>query len=65
MASRNDWMLRDIYLDFEGDSHSKTRKSFMRMLKDIKNGKTDIIITRAVTRLGRNMQIIKMKWQGV
>lgn len=54
VASSNDWMLRDTYLDFDSGSRSSTRKSFTRMLNDCKNDKLDIIVTRTLSRFGRN-----------
>ncbi len=54
VASRNDWMLRDTYLDFDSGSRSSTRKSFTRMLNDCKNDRLDIIVTRTISRFGRN-----------
>lgn len=54
VASRRDWMLRDTYLDFQSGSHSKNRKAYLRMLQDCRNGKLDMIITRTMTRFGRD-----------
>lgn len=54
VASRNDWMLRDTYLDFQSGMHSNPRKEYMRMLHDCENNKLDMIITRNVSRFGRD-----------
>ncbi len=48
------WCLCEIYLD---DGYSGTnfdRPDFKRMLRDIENGKIDCVITKDLSRLGRN-----------
>ena len=48
------WSLRDIYID---DGYSGTtfdRPDFKRMIRDVECGKIDCIITKDLSRLGRN-----------
>ena len=48
------WNLREIYID---DGYSGTnfeRPDFKRMLRDIADGKIDCVITKDLSRLGRN-----------
>lgn len=50
-----DWQYVDIYADrgITGTMATK-RPDFMRMIKDCKKGKIDIIITKSITRFARN-----------
>ena len=52
------WTLVDIYAD-EGISGTslKHRDAFNRMIKDCKDGKLDLIITKSVSRFARNVMI--------
>ena len=48
------WQLYDIYID---DGYSGTnfdRPEFQRLLSDVEKGKIDIVITKDLSRLGRN-----------
>lgn len=49
------WELADIYAD-EGISgtNSKNRPEFNRMIKDAKDGKIDLVLTKSISRFGRN-----------
>lgn len=55
LSSHADWTLVDRYIDegITGTSVHK-RESFMRMLKDAKEKKFDLIVTREVSRFARN-----------
>lgn len=55
-ASRNDWRLVDIYMDFESASGANTRGEFARMIDDAENGLIDIVLTKSVQRFGRNTE---------
>lgn len=51
---RPDWEFVDFYVD-EGISGTKmNRPEFNRMMADARNGKIDIILTKTVSRFGRN-----------
>ena len=56
VADRPDWLLTDIYLDFDSASGVKMRDEFERMISDAKRGKMDILITKSVQRFGRNTE---------
>ena len=51
-----DWELVDRYIDegVTGTSINK-REAFLRMMRDAKSGKFDLIITREVSRFARNI----------
>ena len=51
-----DWILVDRYIDegITGTSINK-RKNFIRMMKEAKTGRFDLIITREVSRFARNI----------
>ena len=48
------WRLVDIYLDFKSGSDAESRDHFQRMLNDIHSKKIDKIITKSISRFGRN-----------
>lgn len=50
------WELYDIYVD-DGISGTNTKKraAFNRMIKDAKNGKFDLIVTKEISRFARNI----------
>ena len=53
-AIKNNFVIHDIYID---DGYSGTdfnRPSFLRMLEDIEHNKIHIVITKDLSRLGRN-----------
>lgn len=48
------WQLVDIYLDFESGLSADDRPELQRLLEDVRNGKIDTVLTKSVSRLGRN-----------
>ena len=56
VASRGDWHLVDIYMDFDSASGSTKRPEFDRMVEDAKAGRIDAVITKSVQRFGRNTE---------
>lgn len=46
--------LRDIYIDGGFSGTNFDRPEFKRMIDDIENGKIDCVITKDLSRLGRN-----------
>lgn len=54
IGSRGDWEFAGIYAD-EGMTGTRSdRPEFLRLLKDCRAGKIDMVITKSVTRLARN-----------
>jgi len=51
---RIDWQLVDIYIDIQSGSSSSSRFEFQRMISDCTQKKVDQIITKSVSRFGRN-----------
>ena len=49
-----EWILVGIYAEKATGTDFRKRKEFNRMIKDAKVGKIDIILTKSVTRFGRN-----------
>lgn len=47
------WKLADIYIDFESGA-TDNRYHFQRMLDDARNKKIDLVITKSVSRFGRD-----------
>lgn len=54
LSKRYDWNFVDIYLDFKSGESADNRPGFSRMMEDARNKKLDIIITKSVSRFGRN-----------
>jgi len=52
--SRIDWELVDIYADVRSGKNTSGRAEFKRMLQDCSNHKIDLIITKSISRFGRN-----------
>ena len=50
--------LEDIYLDVESGSSTTSREEFKRMMDDAKKGAFDLIITKSISRFGRNTEDI-------
>jgi len=55
IAENKDWTMVGLYAD-EGISGTSTkkRKSFLKMIRDCEKGKIDLVITKSVSRFGRN-----------
>ena len=52
----NYWRLADIYIDVRSGSETGNRSEFRRMLDDARDGKLDQILTKSVSRFGRNTE---------
>ena len=48
------WNIVDVYVDDGYTGLNTNRPSFQRLIKDIENKKIDIVITKDLSRLGRN-----------
>ncbi|MEF2113440.1 recombinase family protein, partial [Clostridium frigoriphilum] len=49
-----DWELVDVYADIKSGKNTTDRVEFQRMLSDCYDRKIDLIITKSVSRFGRN-----------
>ncbi|MEF2113525.1 recombinase family protein [Clostridium frigoriphilum] len=49
-----DWELVDVYADIKSGKNTEGRVEFQRMLSDCYDHKIDLIITKSVSRFGRN-----------
>ena len=61
IANNNQWIFAGLYAD-KGISGTqiKNRENFINMINDAKNGKIDLILTKSISRFGRNtVDIIK------
>ena len=56
VSKRTDWQLADIYIDIRSGERSDNRSEFQRMLDDCQDGKLDIILTKSISRFGRNTE---------
>ena len=48
------WLLSDVYMDIATSKTGSSRKEFNRMLEDCKSHKLEIVITKDVSRFGRD-----------
>ena len=48
------WLLADVYMDITTSKTGSSRKEFNRMLEDCKSHKLEIVITKDVSRFGRD-----------
>ena len=53
-AEDNDWHIFDIYIDDGYSGTNFNRPAFQRMIKDIEQNRIDIVLTKDLSRLGRN-----------
>lgn len=54
IAEHDDWRLVKIYAERASGTQTKKRPEFMKMIRACKQGKIDLILTKSVSRFGRN-----------
>ena len=50
------WRLADMYIDVRSGEETNSRSEFQRMIEDARDGKLDLILTKSVSRFGRNTE---------
>ena len=55
-AATPQWLLADVYMDIETSKTGSFRKEFNRMLEDCQAHKLDIVITKNISRFGRDTE---------
>lgn len=55
IAGHEDWELVKIYAERASGTQLKKRPEFMQMIKACKQGKINLILTKSISRFGRNM----------
>ena len=53
-AATLQWLLVNVYMDIATSKTSSSRKEFTRMLNDCGSNKLDIILTKSISRFGRD-----------
>jgi DNA invertase Pin-like site-specific DNA recombinase len=53
-AANPKWLLVDVYIDIASSKTGSTRKEFTRMLQDCKSRDIEIILTKSISRFGRD-----------
>ena len=48
------WSLADIYMDFASGAGVNNRSEFQRMMEDCVNGKIKLVLTKSISRFGRD-----------
>ena len=54
IQANNDWLYVGVYADEAYTGTKDDRSEFQRMLKDCKEGKIDLILTKSISRFARN-----------
>ncbi|WP_238442472.1 recombinase family protein [Desulfofalx alkaliphila] len=53
-AANPKWLLVDAYIDIASGRTGSSRKEFIRLLQDCKSGDVEIILTKSISRFGRD-----------
>ena len=53
-AASSEWLLVDVYMDIATSKTGSSRREFNRMLDDCQSNKLDIILTKNISRFGRD-----------
>ncbi len=53
-AANPKWLLVDVYIDIASSKTGSSRKEFTRMLKDCKSRVIEIVLTKSISRFGRD-----------
>ena len=53
-AASSQWLLADVYMDIATSKTGSSRREFNRMLDDCQSNKLDIILTKNISRFGRD-----------
>ena len=53
-AATPQWLLVDVYMDIASSKIGSSRREFSRMLEDCKSHKLEIILTKSISRFGRD-----------
>lgn len=56
LSKKNHWTLVDVYIDVKSGEKTENRKQFQRMLNACRLHEIDMIITKSVSRFGRNTE---------
>ena len=54
VSTVDQWRLIDVYIDIASAKSKSPRKDFVRMINDCKKNKIDIVITKSLSRFGRD-----------
>ena len=54
IAATPQWLLTDVYMDIATSKTGSSRKEFNRMIEDCNDRKLNIIITKSISRFGRD-----------
>ena len=53
-AAMPQWLLSDVYMDVATSKTGSSRKEFNRMLDDCRSNKLEIVLTKSISRFGRD-----------
>lgn len=58
VAAVPQWLLVDVYMEVASGKSGSSRKEFARMLEDCKGHKIEIILTKSISRFGRDTVVV-------
>lgn len=58
VAVKPGWTLADVYLDVKSGAEADNRSEFHRLIEDCRSKKIDIVLTKSISRFGRNTAAI-------
>ena len=57
---RENWILKDVYLEVGSAKTGSSRREFTRLLDDCKNRRIDVVVVKSLSRFGRdNIEVIE------
>lgn len=54
VSGHNNWKLVNIHIDSASDKKNSSRPVFHKMIEECKEGLTDIVVVKSISRLGRD-----------
>ena len=58
--SRENWVLKDIYLEVGSAKTGASRREFTRLVEDCKNHQIEVVVVKSLSRFGRdNVEVIE------
>jgi len=54
VAATPQWLLVDVYMDIASSKTGSSRREFARMLEDCQNHNIELILTKSISRFGRD-----------
>lgn len=56
MTAHRTWFIADVFIDVASTKTGTTRSEFNRMIKECERGNLDIVLTKSLSRFGRDVK---------